>query len=273
MIDLPIIAMTAHAMRGDEEKCMAAGMDGYVPKPVVQSRLFQLLWRLLKNRCPVPEAKPLTFESETEAEVSGLNGGVLPDKVPGINIREALESLNLNPEIYRSILSSFRKNSLDIVQSICKAIEEKDTEQIVALAHMLKGSSGNIGARDLEYAAKELEAAVLKNSDWSLLKPPAKMVEEALNIVLNSISGLEGTGDVQPIKDSSASTLDNGRFVKMLNELAEALRRADPEEINRIHSCLKGSALWKKNSELDRLIEQYHYHEALEILTTLVFKF
>ena len=273
MIDLPIIAMTAHAMRGDEEKCMAAGMDGYVPKPVDQSRLFQLLWRLLKNRCPVPEAKPLAFESETEAEVSGLNGRVLPDKVPGINIREALESLNLNPEIYRSILSSFRKNSLDIVQSMRKAIEEKDTEQIVALAHMLKGSSGNIGARDLEYAAKELEAAVLKNSDWSLLKPAAKMVEETLNIVLNSISGLEGTGDVQPIKDSSASTLDNGRFVKMLNELAEALRRADPEEINRIHSILKGSARWKKNSELDRLIEQYHYHEAFEILATLAFKF
>jgi two-component system, sensor histidine kinase and response regulator len=233
---------------------------------VDQSRLFQLLWRLLKNRCPVPEGNPLPFESQIGTEIPVFNGWKLPDKVPGINIREALESLNLDPDVYRSILSGFRKNSLDTSQSIREAIEENDTDRIVALTHMLKGSSGNIGARDLECAARELEAAAMNYSDRSLVESPAERVKEALDIVLTSISDLESTRDIEPAEETAESTLDDGRFGEILNELAEALRRADPEEINRIHSCLKGFSQWRKISEIDRLIGQYDYDDALEIL-------
>ena len=269
LTDLPIIAMTAHAMRGDEEKCMAAGMDGYIPKPVDQSRLFQLLWRLLKNRRPVLEPKPLPSETETETEGSALNRQPLPEKVPGIDIRKAIDSLKLHPEVYRNILSGFRKNSLDTVESIRQAVEQKDTDRIAALAHTLKGSSGSIGAIDLECAAKELEAVGLKHADQSMLEPSAKRVEEALDIVLTSILNLEGSGDTEPVEDMPESTFDESRFKEVLNELAKALRFADPEEINRVLPSLKRFVKGGEMSRIERLIEQYDYDEALQILTKL----
>jgi two-component system, sensor histidine kinase and response regulator len=272
LIDLPIIAMTAHAMRGDEEKCMASGMDGYVSKPVDQSRLFQLLWRLLKNRRSITETKLIPFESENESEVevSKINGLFLPDKIPGINIRGALEALNLEPVVYRNILFGFRRNCLDTMESVYRAIEENDYDRLITLVHTLKGSSGNIGAFDLEYAAKELETAALNRSDRSLLEPSAKQVEGLLDIVLSSISDLEIAGDAEPDRNISSSIVDSGRFNEILNELTEALLRADPKEINRIRSCLKGFSQWKNNSEIDRLIEQYNYTEAFQGVTKLI---
>ena len=89
MGDLPIVAMTAHAMRGDEQKCLEAGMDGYVAKPVDQSRLFRLLWRLLKNRCP--ELDAARFENEGEPVGPGRTSRkpALPEQAPGIEIGPA----------------------------------------------------------------------------------------------------------------------------------------------------------------------------------------
>jgi len=265
--DLPIIAMTAHAMHGDEEKCMIAGMDGYVAKPVEQSRLFQLLWRLLKNRRPVLEAEPLSSQTEPDTRVPGYDSRALPDKVPGIHIREALENTRLDPAVYRRIIYGFRRNNLNIMESMQLALDEEDTDRLTALAHSLKGSSSNIGAQDLESASKKLEAAAANQLDDSALEPLIQKVGETLGIVLSSISQLENANEDDPVVDISGEASDNGSFKKVADELAEALRLADPEEINRILSLVKGFAQWRRYSALERLIKQYDYDEALEILT------
>ncbi len=176
----------------------------------------------------------------------------------------------MQTEVYRNILSGFRKNSLDTIESIRQAVEEKDTDRLVALAHTLKGSSGSIGAIDLACAARDLEAVALKHADRAMLEPPSKRVAEALDIVLTSILNIENSSETEPAEVMPDSTFDESHFNEVLDELAEALRLADPEKINRVLPRLKGVIKGGKISQLERLIEKYDYDEALQILTKLV---
>jgi CheY-like chemotaxis protein/HPt (histidine-containing phosphotransfer) domain-containing protein len=269
LTDLPIIAMTAHAMRGDKEKCMAAGMDGYVAKPVDQSLLFQELWRLLKNRRPVSEEVSRSAEFETNTQMSKMDTRKLPEQVPGIYIQETLDHTGIEPAVYKSILYDFRKNNLDTAEALQKALDNNDTNRMVMLAHNLKGSGGNIGARDLQLAAKKLEDAARNSSDRSVLKPLVKSVSETLGVVLSSITKLERVDTAESSLDTGVSddVMDDHLFRDLLDKLAEALGQADPEKINRILFRLKGAAQWQNYSEIENFIKHYDYDKALEILT------
>ncbi len=262
MAGLPIIAMTAHAMRGDKEKCMAAGMDGYVSKPVDQARLFQLLWRLLKNRRPVLESACATAEPEKETFFGGV--GSLPDSIPGIEIREALENTKLASGLFLKILSGFRKNNLESVDFLKNAVEKGETGRIAQIAHALKGSGGNIGARDLQKAAAELEEAAGKRFFDSDPKQLAEKVEIALGVVLSSIRTLQEGIAAAPEIDPSRRAVDSKSLGDNLRELASALRRADPVEVARIAPVVKNGLDPVRYERIERLVEQYEYDEAVE---------
>jgi len=134
---IPIIAMTAHAMKGDRERCLAAGMDGYVAKPVrpqeLAAAIDELLFKAEEKREPEP-ADEVVFDRE-----------------------EALERVDNDKELLREIIALFEEECPQLLDAIRRAIAEKDGDALQHSAHTLKGSVGNFAARAAFDAAFQLE--------------------------------------------------------------------------------------------------------------------
>ena len=142
--EVPVIAMTAHAMDGDREKCIQAGMDDYISKPVKPEILTKVIKKVLSREF-IKETKQKTAEMKKKSVV--FDRSVLR------------ESLGDDDELIKEILELFRSNAAEIMASMKSAASEDDFETVRSSAHSLKGSSGNIGAKALMATMKSIEEA------------------------------------------------------------------------------------------------------------------
>jgi PAS domain S-box-containing protein len=146
--EIPIIAMTAHAMKGDRERCLEAGMDDYIAKPVSLKSLLELMekWRLV-----IQEGKMISGRTTEKPGVS--SGYKVFDK-------EALiERVMGEEELARKLIGIFREDIPKQVSGLRTSIEGSDAEKVSWYAHKIKGSSANIGAMSLSNIAAEMDQA------------------------------------------------------------------------------------------------------------------
>ena len=266
-VSLPIIAMTAHAMKGDEEKCREAGMDGYISKPVNQERLFQVLWRVLKTGIEPPRIQDI--EPDGAGPETRELTGCLPAKLPGIDIQEALNNLNLDNDTFKRILEGFLKNNQDTRNKIRDASDKNDWAVLLRLAHNLKGSGANIGAGNLHRSAEALEKACRDEKTAGVISPLVDSVETALNQVLGSIQSLVETPNIDPLSGKK-SGMDPVQLKPALEHLADALELADPEKIREHVQAVKGHLDVSNFQNIGKLINNYDYDEALEVLNKIL---
>ena len=152
---LPIIAMTAHAMTGDREKSLEAGMNDHVTKPIDPDQLIAALIKWIEpgERSGRAEAKPVPPKPEPE------NAPAIPE-LAGIDVKTGLSRVAGNRKLYLDLLRKFAADYPDSADRIKNALNKGDHELALRLAHTVKGVSGNIGAMDLYQAAKKLEASI-----------------------------------------------------------------------------------------------------------------
>jgi PAS domain S-box-containing protein len=280
---IPIIAMTAHAMKGDEEKCLRAGMNGYISKPINQDVMFRTLWKAIgsvKLPADVQTAEPV---SAPEPEAPPEENAVLPDSLPGINIGDTLANLNIDKTTFRRILEGFYRHNRETVANIKAALDNENWDELRQLAHSVKGSAANIGADSLHIAAKELEAVCADES----LRPPSEEViqnfENAMNEVLESLDSLLTPGEhkegaeekpsldpsqEKPSLDPSQEkpSLDPSQALPALHRLAESVEHADPQSINRSMEPLRQYLDNATLKQLENHINDYEYDEVLKLL-------
>ena len=165
---LPIIAMTANAMAGDREKCLEAGMNDHVSKPINIKELFDALIKWIpkqENRGVSAAAQQNDPSSNSESDV------LLPKELPGLDITAGLEIVGGNDKLYKKLLVKFENAYPQATETIKNLWETGNLKEAEMLAHTIKGVAASIGAKPLSYSAGIIEETISnrKENDQGLL--------------------------------------------------------------------------------------------------------
>lgn len=189
---IPVLALTANAMSGDKEKCLMAGMTGYLSKPVTQQSLLAEIAKVLQISVASYEASAEFAPSDTTpAEHSAQSGdtqALLWDRPAFLKSLGSLASMDF--ELLAAFVQSLQKYQLGFVQ----AQEQQDIGKIQLLSHSIKGSAGQVCCFPLATAAQQLNQ-LAKQAQWHEVQTELPVFEKVL---FDTLSALEDILRQQP---------------------------------------------------------------------------
>jgi PAS domain S-box-containing protein len=253
---LPIIAMTAHALVEERQRCLDAGINDHVSKPIDPDALFSTLMRWAKPRkqqSPAPEARPATQINETSLPL-----------IDGIDMAGGLKRVAGNQRLYRDLLLQFAARQPDQNSQLLAAINTGDTKLAERIAHTVKGVAGNIGLTNVFASAEKLERALRDRNPL-----PLAVIEEFTLAANRQIDAIQQTLRTV-IPDHPAGVEGNSEFhsvavlaaIANLRTLLESNDADATAAFHALESALHGSCNQHRLSALGAAISEFDFEGA-----------
>jgi two-component system, sensor histidine kinase and response regulator len=177
---VPIIAMTAHALVEERQRCLDAGMNDHVSKPIDPDALFATLARWVKTR-EAPAARSVARPAKRAA--------VLIPEIDGVDVTEGLARAAGNRRLYRDLLMRFARDYVDLGAQIAAALESGDPKQAEHIVHTVKGVAGNMSISKIYASADKLEKAIRERDSAvpKLLSAFASVVTHQIHAIQHAL--------------------------------------------------------------------------------------
>jgi two-component system sensor histidine kinase/response regulator len=258
--DLPIVAMTANAMIQDKEKCLAAGMNDHISKPIEPEELFRVLIKWIQS--PIV---PFESTQESQARDTDDTDDAILWAIDGLDIDLGLKRVLGKQSLYINMLRRYVSNQKSMPNNLRVALDADDYATAERIAHSAKSVNGNIGASYLQEMAGDIEKMITSGAPRELISVKLALFEESQIPLIEAIHAAVYTQrHVQPF--------DNERAIEALSFLNGFLMDDDSAALNCIDenidlfNGLFGEELLTK---IDHLVKQFEFEKALQLLTSL----
>lgn len=267
--NLPIVAMTANTMVGDREKALEVEMNDHVSKPIDPVQLFSTLAKWIK---PGKRAFPAGFNKMERFKSETI---VLPETLPGIDIKTGLARVGGNKKLYRELLVKFHRDNQIATGQIKTALKKNAHELAQRLAHTLKGVAGNIGAEDIQLTAESVEIKI-KNNDLNNISDFIDILQEKLTTVQKGLQEVVEKLNSENSGDEDKKTGADNNLKNDLIKLKPLLKSRKPKFCKEILGQINEFS-WPPEyvgllRDLNKWVSKYRFKDAEKTVTKLLQK-
>ncbi|WNK01227.1 PAS-domain containing protein [Thalassospiraceae bacterium LMO-JJ14] len=269
MGEIPIIAMTAHAMAEERDACFAAGMNDHVSKPIDAASLFATLarWAPQSKQSDVAQAKPQA-EAPIPPKAPPVADAEAARNTDGIfNFADARKRLGLDNDFFNRLLGDFNKKYEDFESQLGNAIEAGDTELATRLVHTVGGLAATIGAEELQRECRAVEDSFKENPDADV--DTSKVIAAHIRVreILDQLESGSGQG-AAPAAKPQTENIDISQLIGELDAAFASKRMSARKRLDELESALGGSSA-PTFRDLKKAAERLDFDKARSILHKL----
>ncbi len=263
--NLPVVAMTAHAMSDARDRCLLSGMNAHIVKPINPEDLFQTIRRFCRPDRQIPRFEPVKILA---AESSPENF-----RVDGLDVISGMRRVMGNFSLYVKLLRRFVEEQANVSARIAQMLEQGDTTRAAQLVHAIKGVSGNLGATEVFAQAQTLERCIKEGCPATRLETEVKNFSARLSSLISALRvSLPAEQPVTAGLDASTAPQISLKLHKELPVLIKLLKQSSVELIEcykNLSEELRSVCSLEEFTLLEKAVRTGEFDQAVGPLTVL----